>query len=284
MKYQWQVSKQEDGMKLIDFVFSRLDETVSKKQIKRLIETNHCLINHKMERFSSTQVFFGDEIHCDELNVEKSPQFEPKRILFEDPFLFIYNKPPGVTVDQRGILQFLGQFFLTHRLDKETSGALILAKSSEVEKKVTEAFRLRKIQKEYLALVDGIPKYKEGVIENNLGKIGGYAGQTLYGKVQHGGKIAKTIWRLGKTSKKGSLIHCFPMTGRTHQIRVHLSEMGHPILGDYQYGKAFTSPLRPTRHMLHAYRLTFLHPQTGILLNIQAPIPKDFQEVMKELW
>jgi RluA family pseudouridine synthase len=270
-------------MRLLDFVASHLE--ISKKQIKRLIETNHCLVNQKMERFASTQVSFGDEVQFNE-SAPPKVSFQEKQILFEDPFLLIYNKPAGITCDPKGILQLLkphGLFFLTHRLDKETSGALILAKSAEVEEKMGEAFASRQVKKEYLALVDGAPKSKEGVIENDLGKTFAFAGQTLYGRVAQGGKRAKTSWKLGKTSKKGSLIYCFPETGRTHQIRVHLSEMGHPILGDYQYGKSFKSSLRPARHMLHAYRLAFVHPMTGVPLKIQAPIPKDFQEVMKEL-
>lgn len=268
-------------MKLLDFIALHL-KSVSKKQIKRLIETNHCLVNQKMERFASAQVFSGDEVQFEAKNLSK-PTFQAKHILFEDPYLLVYNKPAGVATDPKGVLELLkphGRFFLTHRLDKDTSGALILAKSSEVEEKMMEAFSSRQVKKEYLALVDGTPKGKEGVIENTLGKIGAFSGQTLYGKVAQGGKHAKTIWRRGK---RGSLLHCYPETGRTHQIRVHLSEMGHPILGDYQYGKAFKSPLRPPRHMLHAYRLTFSHPVTGILLKIQAPIPKDFQEAMNAL-
>lgn len=283
MKHHFRVSKQEDQLKLLDFVALRLGG--SKKQWKQLIETNHCLINQKMERFASFHVSVGDEIHFDDLSYPK-PSFQPKNVLFEDPYLLVYNKPPGIITDQKGILSLLklqGSFFLTHRLDKDTSGALILAKSSSLEEKMRSAFHQRLIKKEYLALVDGTPKSKEGIIENALGKIGSFAGQTLYGKVTQGGKCAKTIWKLSKGSKKGSVLHCYPETGRTHQIRVHLSEMGHPILGDYQYGKTFKSPLRPTRHMLHAYRLSFLHPMTGVLLKIQAPIPKDFQEVMKQL-
>lgn len=286
MKHHFRVTKQEEQTKLLDFVSSRLGETVSKKQIKRLIETNHCLVNQKMERFASTPLSSGDEVHFEE-SIEQKASFQSKHVLFEDAYLLIYNKPSGISSEPKGILELLkphGHFVLTHRLDKDTSGALILAKSAKVEEKMAEAFALRQVKKEYLALVDGTPKFKEGTIENELGKIGGFAGQTLYGRVVQGGKRAKTLWKLGKTSKKGSLIHCFPETGRTHQIRVHLSEIGHPILGDYQYGKAFKSPLRPSRHMLHAYRLAFLHPMTGAQLKIQAPIPKDFQEVMKELW
>lgn len=283
MKHHFKVTKQEDQMKLLDFVAKKLP--TSKKQIKRLIESNQCLVNQKMERFASAQVFFNDEVQFNEITISK-PSFQPKHVLFDDPYLLIYNKPAGITTDQKGILDLLkphGRFFLTHRLDKDTSGALILAKSSEAEEKMTEAFASRLVKKEYLALIDGAPKSKEGIIENALGKIGAFAGQTLYGNVSQGGKHAKTLWKLGKSSKKGSVLHCFPETGRTHQIRVHLSEMGHPILGDYQYGKAFKSPLRPARHMLHAYRLTFLHPMTGMLLKIQAPIPKDFQEMMQAL-
>lgn len=280
MRHHFRVTKLEDQMKLLDFVATKL--SASKKQIKRFIETNHCLINNKMERFANTQVNVGDVVEFHEV-VASKPTFQPKHILFEDAYLLIYNKPSGVTTDQKGIVELLkphGSFFLTHRLDKDTSGAVILAKSKEIEEKLAEAFLNRLVKKEYLALVDGIPKAKEGLIENTLGKIGGFEGQTLYGKVNQGGKHAKTTWKLGKYFKKEALLHCYPETGRTHQIRVHLSEIGHPILGDYQYGKAFKSSLRPSRQMLHAYRLSFLHPVTEEPIKVQAPIPKDFQEMM----
>lgn len=264
-------------MTLLEFI--ALFHSSSKKEIKRLIENNSCKLNGVIERIASQKVAYGDSVEWNP-QIKEKVHFDKKRILFEDDALLIYNKPSGITSDAEGILELLkphGHFFLVHRLDKETSGILILAKNEEEKKALTNAFRDRAIKKQYVALVEGIPKQK-GIIENYLGKVGGFQGQTLYGAVgKVKGKLAKTEWVLQKALKHAALISCFPETGRTHQIRVHLSEMGHPILGDYQYGK----PKQPHRLMLHAYKISFNHQ--GKILSITAPIPKDFQDVLHSL-
>lgn len=266
----------EGEIKLLEFLALKIPS--SKKEIKRQIEFGACKLNGVVVRIASKKVTAGDLLEWNARASVKS-SFDPASILYEDEDLLVYNKPPGVTSDSEGILALLkpyGQFLLVHRLDKDTSGLLILAKKASSEKILTAAFKERAVEKHYVALVFGLPKPK-GVIENYLGKIGGYQGQTLYGSVApHLGKFAKTSWVLQKALKKAAFISCYPETGRTHQIRVHLSEMGHPILGDYQYGKK-----EAPRLMLHAYKISFLH--RGNTLTLHAPIPKDFQEMIKLL-
>jgi RluA family pseudouridine synthase len=249
----WQVSHEESGQRLQDFLRKRLPAGSSNREIKRQIEANHCLVNGVTERFASRKL-----------------------------------KAEGVSSEAAGILKLLephGSYYLTHRLDKETSGVLLLAKTSQAETLITDAFRKRTIRKEYLALVDGFPKESEGIIENYLGKRGSFHGQTLYGKVaKEKGRLARTKWVLSKAAKQAALLTCFPETGRTHQIRVHLSGLGHPVLGDYQYGKQFRSGIRPPRMLLHAARICFEHPVTKRQMDISAPLPLDFSKVMKTLW
>nr|MBA3817181.1 RNA pseudouridine synthase [Parachlamydiaceae bacterium] len=143
-------------------------------------------------------------------------------------------------------------------------------------------FKQRKVKKTYLAIVDGLPKSSQGIIDNFLGKISIYEGQTLYGEVSKakGGLSARTVWKKEKTGVAASFIICYPETGRTHQLRVHLSGLGHPILGDYQYGRSFKCSFRPQRMLLHAYEITFENPVTNQLIQVIAKQPADFVEAI----
>jgi RluA family pseudouridine synthase len=156
---------------------------------------------------------------------------------------------------------------------------LALAKTEAALLNLTEQFRNRTVQKEYLAWVDGTPSPASGVVENQLGKLKVFQGQTLWGAVKQG-SYAKTSWSVVKTKDNKSLVLCRPETGRTHQIRIHLADLGHPILGDSTYGKRFRSPYRPSRILLHASKLSFTHPKTALPLAVEAPLPKAFQELM----
>lgn len=288
---KWKVGINENGIRLQDFLNGKCSKEFSHREIKRQIELNKCIVNGVRERFASKRLASGDTIQFDTSGLGQKAQkleFEPHRILFEDNDLLVYDKPAGVTSDPSGILRLLkphGEYILTHRLDKETSGILILAKNKKTEEAFLNAFREREIQKNYLALVDGVPKDYSGIIENRLGKISSFQGQTVYGRVSGSkGLDAITEWKLKKASKNVSLVECQPKTGRTHQIRVHLSQMGHPILGDYQYGKVFRSKMPCPRMMLHASSVKFIHPKTLEKMHIEAPIPEDFKAIMKMLW
>ena len=283
------VEKRDENLSLLEFISRILSESISKKEIKRRIEDNCCSINGAVERVASKKLAWKDRVEWEEKKKSSIPKalFESSRVLYEDQDLLVYNKPSGVECDQEGMVRLLktyGRFFLVHRLDKYTSGALVLAKTREAEKSLLAFFKEREVGKYYLALVDGIPKIRSGTIENYLGKVGGFQGQTNYGSVKPLlGKFAKTAWSIKSTYKQASLIVCYPETGRTHQIRVHLSELGHPILGDFQYGKKFVCKIKPSRMLLHAYSIEFKHPVEDKILKIKAPIPKDFQEMVKLL-
>lgn len=289
---KFKIFEKNAGDKLIDFLSNELGTRFSNREIKRQIECNCCLINGTMERFASRRLEKGDQIQFDDRGLrteQKQLVFDPRRVLFEDEHLLVYDKPSGITSDEKGILKLLRAHFpklmLTHRLDKETTGIIVLAKDAETEEKMMDAFRNRAVHKEYIALVDGAPKHLEGRIENELGKVRTYQGQAIYGKVPKGkGLSAVTEWKLKKISKPAALLLCLPETGRTHQIRAHLSEMGHPILGDYQYGRSFRCTYRPSRMLLHASRISFLHPHTQAVVELEAPQPKDFTHAIHALW
>lgn len=279
---KWVVRPEESGIKLIDFLKGHL-ASLSARQIKRAIEQRGCQVNGRTERFASTPLGRGDKVIFEEL-CEESPVedlMDEKRILHEDSAFLFFNKPAGIASEDAHLIKTLRQrhpaLELVHRLDKETSGVLLFAKSHACFEKMVRLFKDKKVRKEYLALVDGVPAKKQGAIENTLGKIATYQGQTLWGSVE-GGLPARTEWRVEKEGELASLLRCFPITGRTHQLRVHLNGMGHPILGDSQYGRRFRCPYRPRRCLLHAQKLSFLHPDTGAPLDVEAPLPEDFRE------
>ena len=281
------VEPQEHGLTLFAFLKSKCKEGFSANGIKRAIEGKSCRINNRVEFFSSYKVMEGDQI---EIVLElQITTFFTVPILFEDEYFAIVNKPSGLLSQDDVFTKALGpkakNWHLVHRLDKETSGLIVLAKTPQAEESAKSLFSKRDIQKIYLAIVEGKVKDKEGVIDNHLGRKGGYQGQTLYGEVKTGGLRAITHYRCLGHGNGSSLLTCDLKTGRTHQIRVHFSEKGHPLLGDYQYAKkTFKCAFSPDRHLLHAWKLSFVHPFTQEKIELKAEIPLDFQRALEALF
>ncbi|HEV8052187.1 MAG TPA: RluA family pseudouridine synthase [Parachlamydiaceae bacterium] len=289
---RWEVSAKHSGVSLQVFLKEMLGEGVSGKQIKRLIDAGKCMLNRKSERFASRLVGPGDKVELDiskpAEKVRQSNIADSTRILYSDEDIIAYNKPAGVASDSSGILDGLkkrfGACILLHRLDKETTGILLFARNEPVAAAIEKLFKQRLVKKTYLAFVKGIPSKTSGMIENSLGKLHVFHGQTVWGVVpREKGLLAKTSWEVKEKGKGSALLICRPETGRTHQIRVHLSNLGFPILGDHQYGSSFAGEYRPQRIMLHASEISFEHPKTKQPLNISSPLPDDFKEAMKLL-
>lgn len=287
---KWNITAQESGMQLLSFLKTKVE--FSGKKLKQALDGNLCIVNGAVERFGTIRLKPGDYVDLDvkkiEALLEKPPQanleIEPSRIIFEDDDILIYNKPSGISSDEQGLASLFKDCLLVHRLDRDTSGIILFAKSEKIRKRFVELFKKQEVRKEYAALVDGVPKEDSGFIENYLGRMHTYDGQTIWGSVPaKRGKTAQTKWKCKKRGSKAALIHCFPLTGRTHQIRVHFKEMGHPILGDYQYARVFRCPYRPSRCMLHAHKLTFPHPENGKVLTFMSPFPSDFEETMRQV-
>ncbi len=272
LSFRLQVSSQEAGMRLLAFLRKHCGEHSSVKGLKRAVESKGCRINGRVETFSTRILAGGDIVQLEIVSQEKRA---PLVFLYEDADILVCDKPAGVVCEGKNF-----SAKLVHRLDKETSGALILAKKEEIYKKMVTLFSEKKVKKQYLALVGGEMRKKEGKIHNRLSKQHEYQGQTIYGSSKKG-EEAITLWKCLGSNKGVSLVLCEPITGRTHQIRVHLKELGYPILGDYQYGKTFKLPFQPRRHLLHARKISFPHPKTGALIEVTAPIPQDFLEALK---
>ncbi|WP_194848281.1 RluA family pseudouridine synthase [Candidatus Neptunochlamydia vexilliferae] len=247
--------------------FLKEKTNLSGRAIKQALEQGGCRVNGTLERFASTKLKKGDKVS---FRLPKKTEVPSLTILRQEPTFTLFNKPSGiVTAAPPG-------HHLVHRLDKRTSGVLLMARTLPAKKALEAAFKKREVKKVYIALVKGIPRKTEGTIENTLVKKGAFQGQTLYGSARNG-KLAITHWKVLKKQKGCSLIELHPETGRTHQLRVHMAEMGHPILGDLQYGRQVSFSPEIDRLCLYAYRLTFPHPQTGKKVQVTAPLPKGFK-------
>lgn len=267
--------------KLVAFLQGQLG-SYSGKFLRRLLEANLCRINGRVERFGSRVVNGGDAV---ELAPSWKSVLTPKLIqfetIYEDDSLKIVDKPAGwVCTDEEARASFGPKHYLVHRLDKDTTGLLILAKSPSVRDQLMECFEQRLIEKRYVALVDGIPSEKQGTRKSCLGKKGSFQGQTIWGSMPRG-LSAVTHWECLEAGKKAALLLCSPETGRTHQIRVHMAEMGHPILIDRQYAKKFQTSLFIQRPLLHAFRLRFSFQ--GKDIDVSAPLPLDLREAIKKI-
>jgi len=204
-------------------------------------------------------------------------QQPPLEILYEDDALLFVNKPAGIVV-QRGYdpdepvlldvaMAHAGHLYLMQRLDRGTSGVMFFSKQSEINPKLTRQFETKRIRKSYLALAEGELGERQ-TIDAPLARIGPIS----FG-VRDGGKRALTVVEPLAAAPDGSLLAITLMTGRTHQIRVHLAAIGHPLVGDWLYG-ARNAP----RPMLHAAELIMTHPVSNQPLRVAAPLPEDFRE------
>ncbi|HEY7610609.1 MAG TPA: RluA family pseudouridine synthase [Alphaproteobacteria bacterium] len=245
---------------------------------------------------------------------EPRAQAMPLAILFEDAHLIVIVKPAGLTVHPapgnpdktlvNALIAHCGASLsgiggvarpgIVHRLDKDTSGVMVVAKTDAAHASLTTQFQSRSIERSYLALVWGVPRPASGRIEGAIGRSP--RDRKKMAVLRRGGKAAATRYRvLRKFGALASLVECRLETGRTHQIRVHMAHIGHPVVGDPVYGRArrraapdFPPSLRKTvdgfkRQALHAAVLAFDHPASGARLRFEAPAPADFSNLLNSL-
>lgn len=278
--HEWVIAKGDEG-RLGSFL-ERCLEACSNKQIKRALEANGCRVNGRIERFPSRLLKSGDVVAFRWPGAISATS----SILFSDRFFLILNKPSGWVCDS-SILKRLtpdwGPLWLVHRLDRETTGSLILARTPEVRAQFEKLFVEGLIQKTYWAVVDGAPITEVGVQQQPLIRKEPLAGKQRWGAALPGeGLAAETRWHCLHRGANCALLECSPITGRTHQIRIHLALMGHPILGDHLYASRFRCTPVPERVMLHAVSLSFPHPVTGETIQVKAPIPPEMARLLKE--
>jgi len=210
--------------------------------------------------------------------------------LFLDDHIIVLNKPAGLSVLNEGwdpeapyLRQMLedeyGKIWVVHRLDKITSGVMVFALTAEAHRGLNRQFERHEVEKVYLAIVEGVPPWNVRNARHMLQTNVGRKHRTVV--VHKRGKNSETDFKVLKRGQAEALVEAHPKTGRTHQVRVHLSALGFPLLGDVLYGASKTDLIG--RPALHAYSLGFTHPITGKSLNFIADPPADFQEVLKRL-
>jgi len=237
---------------------------------------------------------------------ELLPQPLPLRILYRDEHLVVVEKPPGMVVYPApghpdgtllnalayhvGRLASIGAPLrpgVVHRLDKDTSGLMVVALRDEAYRGLQRQFKDRTVGKLYQVLVSGVPRAKEGVIERPIGRARWQ--RKKFSTRAARAREAITHWRLLKSLRGASLLEVHLQTGRTHQIRVHFASLGHPVLGDRLYGRKTQLRLpggrilKIPRQMLHASVLEFTHPADGQRMHFESPLPQDMQEVLRLL-
>jgi 23S rRNA pseudouridine1911/1915/1917 synthase len=213
-------------------------------------------------------------------------------IAYEDEHLLVIDKAPGVVVHPgRGhasdtLAQMLAHTAaggdpsragIVHRLDRDTSGLLVVARSQEAHRRLQAALARRALQREYLALVDGVPPARSGTIDAPVGRDARVRTRMAVGGAH--ARDARTHFTLERALAGAALLRLRLETGRTHQIRVHLRAIGHPVCGDPEYGTRGRFGLE--RQFLHATRLAFEHPFTGVRVDVSSPLPPDLREALE---
>ncbi len=299
-------------LKRLDVVLSSRDKIASLSEVQRLIHAGTVQIHHSNAKVSQKKTVRADDIITFTLLPQPVSEILPVPydldILFEDPYLLIVNKPSGVVVHPAAghssdtLVNYLLHHSrlsgkdpirpgIVHRIDKDTSGLLVVAKDNETHDHLARQFFDHTILRIYQAIVWGVPKESKGIIDQPLGRHPHHRKKFT---IREDGKQAVTGWKIVKGYRYLSLLECRLETGRTHQIRVHLSSIGHPLLGDSVYGtfknyaQKFPADLKSilkgcSGQTLHAKSLGFLHPKTGEWLEHHSSLPEEMETVQQAL-
>lgn len=284
------------GIRIDKFLNEKIDDK-SRSFLQGLIDENQVLVNEKNIK-SNYKLRLGDKVVVNipepkELWVE--PEDIPLDVLYEDGDVIVVNKPQGMVVhpaagvyngtlvnallnhckDLSGINGVIRPG-IVHRIDKDTSGVLVIAKNDYAHNKLSEQFKAHSMKREYYALVEGILKDEEGIIETNLGR---HPTDRIKFAVVSDGKHAITHYKVIERFKTATLVKCSLETGRTHQIRIHMAHIGHPLIGDSVYGYK-KQRFKATGQLLHAKVLGFIHPTKNEFIEFESPLPEYFQKVL----
>jgi len=291
----FQVDEEYDHVRLDVFLTKILSDAPSRTFVQKLIDFGHVRVNEAAVK-AHHKVMAGDDIHVeipeDFLTPQHiQPEAIPLDIFYEDDCLIVVNKPIGMMVHPaqgcttgtlvNALLHYSVQLSqvnndfmrpgIVHRLDKETSGLLLVAKDNITHTKLAKQFQRHTIKKRYSALVEGSIEFDEGVVHAPIGRHPQHREKKAV-QFDEGSKDAKTFYRVIKRNNGVTLVSLFPETGRTHQLRVHMSYLGHSILGDDKYGKKKSYP----RLALHAQEIGFRHPQTKNYIHFSLRTPGEF--------
>ncbi len=303
------IGPDQAGTRLDAYLASQI-ESWSRARLQRLIENEDVLVNGKVAK-PSYKLRAADEIEV-ELVAPPTDVFTPENIpldiVYEDDTLVVVNKPPGLVVHPAAgtpsgtLANALAFHFqklpggtsvrpgIVHRLDRDTSGLLVVAKTEAALENLSDQFRDRSVYKSYVALVHGRVVSNTGKIDQPLARD--RSNRTRMAVVR-GGRNALTLYRVRRAFDRFTLLDVELKTGRTHQIRVHLAWLKHPVVGDETYGGGRDNTIRDprlrasiralNRQFLHAEKLGFKHPQTGEFVKFEAALPQELTKIIEEL-
>lgn len=294
------INEENEGNRL-DKIIPILENSISRTAVQRMIDNGLILVNNKKLK-SSYKVNKNDIITVEKeeaKNIDLKPQEIPIEVIYEDKYIIVVNKPKGIVVHPaignpdntlvnaimamcKDSLSGIGGELrpgIVHRLDKDTSGILIVAKTDMAHIKLSEQIKNREIIKRYVALVRGNIKENHGTINMPIGRS---TKDRKKMAVVKNGKEAITHFDVIKRYKDYTLLDIKIDTGRTHQIRVHMAQIGYPIVGDITYSNG-KNPFGVVGQMLHARSLEFIHPITNKKMYLEAPMPKYFEDVIEQL-
>ena len=294
------VEKEKAGKRL-DAYLSLENNSISRTMIQKLIDENHIMVNEKVTK-ASYKVAEGDRITLEEVKpkeISLKAQDIAIDVIYEDKDIIVVNKPKGLVVHPangnpdgtlvnaimaicKGSLSGIGGEIrpgIVHRLDKDTSGIIIIAKNDEAHIKLSEQIKNREVKKTYIALVRGFIKENEATINMPIGRSPKDRKKMA---VVKNGKNAITHIKVLERFNNYTLLQVNIETGRTHQIRVHLSQIGYPIVGDYTYSNG-KNEFGIVGQCLHAKSLKFRHPITNEEMYLEAELPQYFKDVIKKL-
>ncbi|MFH1847395.1 MAG: RluA family pseudouridine synthase [Candidatus Omnitrophota bacterium] len=293
-KYKFVVAEEEAGMRVDKYVSVKIGEDYSRTYVKALIEKGLVLLNGDRIK-PCNSIRENDEVFVEFI---ESPAFInnleaeniPLKVVYEDEWVIVVDKPVGMVVhpgagNKKGtlvsaVLYHCGSLpettnkfrpGIVHRLDKDTSGVMVVAKNDRALRSLSKQFQNRTVTKKYLALVKGRVEIDNGIVEAPIAR---HPGDRKKMRVEFTeGKAAKTIYHVLGRFEGFTLLRLELLTGRTHQIRVHMQHLGHPVIGDVTYGARYGM----NRQALHAESLGFTHPGTGKHVEFRSPMPDDIK-------
>jgi len=300
MDFSFTAAAEDAGVRLDKFLSARL-ESLSRSRIQALIKEGAVTVNGRAAK-ASHDMEAGDTVAGGippDKPAEAQPQDLPLTVLYEDEHLAVLDKSSGMVVHpahgnedgtlvnallhRYGAMSSIGGVArpgIVHRLDKETSGCLVVARNDAAHHSLTEQFAGRSVEKIYLAVLQGIPSSRSGTVSTHIGRD---PNNRLRMAVlpPPAGKTSVTDYEVLHVTGADALVKCTLHTGRTHQIRVHMKHLGHPLLGDEIYART-ARQTTSARLMLHAWRLGFTHPATGERMKFIAPVPPEFRPWLPE--
>jgi 23S rRNA pseudouridine1911/1915/1917 synthase len=295
---------EEEGERIDRYLAEELSE-LSRSRVQQLIEQGNVQLNEKICTSKKVTVKLGDRItltipEIQPLNLQ--PQDIPLDILYEDDQILIVNKSAGLVVHPApghpdgtlvnallahcpnlpgiGGVQRPG---IVHRLDKDTTGAIAIAKTEQAHQNLQAQLKAKTACREYLGVVYGAPKTEKGTVDLPIGRHPVDRKKMAIVPVESGGREAVTHWQIQERIANFTLIHFQLETGRTHQIRVHSTQIGHPIVGDPIYGSGHSLKVNLSGQALHAWKLKLIHPVTQELIEATAPLPDEFLTLLGRL-